>query len=65
MSYKTHLVIDETLTEDEGQGMFAGTNQECQNFFEQQAKIGLSASCGLKVVPMTEEELLIHNLIKQ
>jgi hypothetical protein len=62
MSNKTHLVIDETLTEEEGQGMFAGTHQECQNFFEQQAIIGLSASCGLKVVPMTKEELIIHNL---
>jgi hypothetical protein len=51
---KTHLVIDLVYTEDEGNQAFAGTQQECNDWVSEQGY-------GYKVVPMTEEELKIHN----
>lgn len=54
MKIKTHLVIDEVYHEDEGNQAFAGSLQECQEFQAQQG-------FGYKVVPMTSEELRIHN----
>jgi hypothetical protein len=51
---KTHIVIDEIYHEDEGNQAFAGTLQECNDFVSEQG-------FGYKVVPMTEEELKIHN----
>jgi hypothetical protein len=52
---KTHLVIDLIYTEDEGNQVFAGTLSECNGWVDEQG------SFGYKIVPMTEEELRIHN----
>lgn len=66
---KTHIVIDLVYLEDEGNQAividlvylkdggnqaFVGTLQECNDWVAEQG-------FGYKVVPMTEEELLIHN----
>ena len=51
---KTHLVIDTVYTEEESNQAFAGTLQECNEWVAEQG-------FGYKVVPMTEEELKIHN----
>lgn len=51
---KTHLVIDEVYHEDEGNQAFAGTLQECNDWVAEQG-------FGYKVVPMTKEEIKIHN----
>lgn len=52
---KTHIVIDMTYHEDEGNQVFVGTEKECHKWVEGQG------SFGYKVVPMTKDELLIHN----
>jgi hypothetical protein len=52
---KTHLVIDQTATVEEGQESFAGTYQQCLDFITEQG------SFGYKIVPMTKQELEIHN----
>jgi hypothetical protein len=54
---KTHLVLDLVYTKDEGQEAFAGTLTECNDFVSEQG----GATFMYKVVPMTKEELLIHN----
>jgi len=53
---KTHLVIDLVYHEEEGNQVFAGTEQECNDWVEQQFD-----AFTYKVVPMTKEELKIHN----
>jgi hypothetical protein len=53
---KTHRVIDKTYHEDEGQGCYAGTQEECQEFLAEQG-----SQFGLEIVPMTKEELKIYN----
>ena len=52
---KTHIVIDMTYHKDEGNQVFAGTEDECYNWVESQG------SFGFDVKPMTKEELKIHN----
>jgi len=52
---KTHVVIDLTYHEDEGNQVFVGTLQECNEFVAQQN------TYGLEVHIMTKEELAIHN----
>jgi len=51
---KTHIVIDTVYTEEEGNEAFAGTLQECNDWVSEQG-------FGYKIVPMTTEELQIHN----
>jgi len=51
---KTHLVIDEVYHENENNQAFAGTLLECNDWITEQG-------FGYKVVPMTEEEIKIHN----
>jgi hypothetical protein len=53
---KTHLVIDLVYHEDEGNSVFAGTLQECNDWVATQ-----SDSFTYQVVPMTIQELKIHN----
>jgi hypothetical protein len=52
---KTHIVIDMTYHEDEGNQVFVGTEDECYNWVESQG------SFGFEVKPMTKEEVKIHN----
>ena len=52
---KTHKVLDLIYTEDEGQDVFVGTEKECINFVLEQNSILF------EVVPMTKEEIEIHN----
>lgn len=52
---KTHQVLDLHYHEDEGQGCFDGTKQECEEFAATQ-----SPHFMYKVVPMTEEEIKNH-----
>lgn len=51
---KTHMVIDMTYHEDEGNSVFAGTGEECYKWVSEQG-------FGYEVVSMTNEELKIHN----
>jgi len=51
---KTHLVIDMVYTEEEGNQVFAGTEQECHEWIFEQG-------FGYRVVPMTAQEIIIHN----
>jgi hypothetical protein len=51
---KTHIVIDEIYHEEEGNQAFAGTLQECHDWVAEQG-------FGYKVVPMTAQEIIIHN----
>ncbi|MFA7307647.1 MAG: hypothetical protein WC026_13345 [Hyphomicrobium sp.] len=53
---KTHLVLDLVYHEEEGQGCFDGTEQECHAFIAQQG----GAVFMYKVVPMTKEEIETH-----
>jgi len=55
---KTHQVLDTILHEDEGQGCFVGTLEECNNFVSEQQ------SYGLVVVPLLEWEYKLENNIK-
>jgi hypothetical protein len=52
---KTHLVIDQVYHEEENNQVFAGTLKECYDWINEQDTFGLV------VVPMTKEELSIHN----
>jgi len=55
---KTHLVIDETVVEEEDDCsniLFKGTQEECHDFVSEQNTVGL------KVVPMTKEEFEMEN----
>ena len=52
---KTHEVLDLHYHEDEGQGCFDGTRQECEDFAATQ-----SPSFMYKVVPMTKEDVANH-----
>lgn len=54
---KTHIVLDLTYHEDEGQQCFAGTHQECLDFISEQDTIGL------QVVPMLKEKLELYNRV--
>lgn len=52
----THLVIDEIYHENEPLHIaFVGSRKECDTFLEQQQGIGM------KVVPITKEELIKYN----
>lgn len=55
---KTHKVLDLVYTEDEGQDCFAGTEQECHDFINDQG----DATFMYKVVPMTKEEYEIESI---
>lgn len=50
---KTHKVLDLVYHEDEGQGCFDGTEQECYGFINSQG----GATFMYKVVPLTQYEL--------
>jgi len=52
---KTHEVLDLHYHEDEGQGCFDGTQQECEEFAATQ-----SPSFMYKVIPMTEKQIKSH-----
>ena len=52
---KTHEVLDLHYHEDEGQGCFDGTREECEEFAATQ-----SPSFMYKVVPMTKQEIENH-----
>ena len=52
---KTHIVIDMTYHEDEGNEVFAGTLQECNDW------VALQNSIGFEVRGMTKEEIATHN----
>jgi len=52
---KTHEVLDLHYTQDEGQGCFDGTKQECDDFAATQ-----SPHFMYKVVPMTKQEIENH-----
>lgn len=55
MTYsKTHKVIDLVYHEDEGNEVFVGTRQECEEWKAEQG-------FGYKIVPLTRYELKIHN----
>lgn len=49
---KTHKVIDLVY---EGQGVFAGTEQECLDFVASQGGVGY------EIIPMTKEEIQGEN----
>jgi hypothetical protein len=51
---KTHIVIDMVYHEDEGNEVFVGTKQECEDWQSAQG-------FGYKVVPMTPTEIKMHN----
>jgi hypothetical protein len=53
-NYKTHLVLDLFLSDEEGCQIFAGTEEECFKFVSEQG-------IGYRVAYMTDEELRIHN----
>lgn len=55
MTKKTHEVLDLHYHEDEGQGCFDGTYQECLDFLADQ-----SPHFMYKIVPMTKEEIENH-----
>lgn len=57
---KTHQVLDLHYHEDEGQGCFDGTREECDNYITEQSKHSFASSFMLKVVPMTKEEIENH-----
>jgi hypothetical protein len=50
---KTHEVLDLHYTEDECQGCFVGTLQECEDFVSQQG----FAHFMYRIQPMTKEEI--------
>ena len=52
---KTHEVLDLHYHEDEGQGCFDGTLQECEDFAATQSPFFM-----YKVVPMTKEQIESH-----
>lgn len=54
---KTHRVLDEFYHKDEGNSVFVGTLDECNNFVLQQGENAL----GYKVERLTKEEMLIEN----
>lgn len=51
---KTHKVIDLVYHEDEGNEVYAGSYQQCWEWARNQG-------FGYQVVPMTPEEIKIHN----
>jgi len=53
---KTYKVLDMTMTQEEGQDCFDGTQQECLDFISKQP----DGNIGYEVVPMTEEEIKSH-----
>lgn len=55
MELKTHKVLDLHFTEDEGQGCFAGTRKECEDF-----KATQSPGFMYEVVPMTKQEIELY-----
>lgn len=52
---KTHKVIDLVYHEDEGNEAFIGTLEECIKWVAEQG-------FGFEIVPLTREEMIIHNL---
>ena len=48
---KTYKVLDLVYTEEEGQGCFTGTYEECFDFMTEQPM-----AFAYKIVPLTEEE---------
>ena len=53
---KTHKVIDLTYHEDEGNEVYAGTNEECSDFISSQSEIGYT------IVPMTKDEINAYRI---
>jgi hypothetical protein len=51
---KTHKVIDLVYHEDEGNEVFVGTRQECEDWKSEQG-------FGYQVVPLTKEEMKVVN----
>lgn len=56
----THKVLDLHYHPDEGQGCFAGTEEECHEFAATQ-----SPSFMYKVVPLTEAEYQYYNKLNK
>jgi hypothetical protein len=54
---KTHKVIDMVYHEDEGNGVFCGTEKECYEFMSDQG------GYGYKVVPLLEGERISESEI--
>jgi hypothetical protein len=54
---KTHKVIDLTYHEDEGNSVYAGTQEECYDFIAEQGSI----TSMYRVVPMTTQEMEMNN----
>ena len=52
---KTHIVLDMTYTEEEGQQCFVGTEDQCWEFVNNQG------SFGFEVKPLTQKEYKYHN----
>ena len=60
MSTKTHEVLDLHYHPDEGQGCFAGTLQECEEFAATQTPHFM-----YKVVPMLKEEIEAYKKLEE
>lgn len=56
MSKNTHEVIDRHYTEEENNVVFQGTNQECNDYVTEQARISKADSFMLKVQLIIDEE---------
>lgn len=52
---KTHLIIDLVYHSEEENEIFAGTLKECEEWIASQDTFGLS------IIPMSKEDLRIHN----
>lgn len=55
---KTHKVIDLIYHEDEGNEAYVGSYQQCQDWVSEQGGFGF------QVVSLSQEEMLIHNIIE-
>ena len=53
---KTHKVLDQTYTPEEGQECFAGSFEQCNDFISKQSDFFM-----YKVVPLMENEVEIYN----
>lgn len=54
---KTHKIIDLTYHEDEGNGVFVGTVEECLDWISEQGDFGF------EMVELTPTERIIHNVL--
>ena len=56
----THKVIDLHYTEDEGNVDYIGTFEECQEYYDEQAKHGSVNCFMLRIEPLSPNELEMY-----